>query len=579
MEARRTGRARRFGFGRFPWQRQPEPADPVEDAGAATDEDKPSPDGAVWVERGVVSVRNPSSRRGRWPSLSCEPDCGLTVLVNGKPKEGTVVLQEGDVVVVQGSTREQPGRIEVTVNDQEVWVQIEPAERVTTTVADAEPAVQLELCPGQRRTPIPHHLTVEDVKRAITAAGVTTDPIVARIAEALANPGSRVLVSQITHEQPSPVVWSVLDRHVRPGEHPYVQTGEPIVEVTQDPPPGAPPDWTVDLVAGPGAMVSADGRVGIAIVGGRPHVVMDGALVVVSVQPELRIDGDVDGTTGDVRFEGHLWVRRDVTADWSIKASGDIEVGGKVVGARVIAGGNLHIRSGATRSLLIAGGPGLAYSDALPWCLELGEKLGQVSEPQTPESTAALFRQVAGLIGRLDSVLNSSEAPLDPGVQRLAKVLQQLQRIFTERAGAGSGQAEAVDSVAVAVADLTAEAARQMRARLQEPGRCFLRYLDNARVEATGDVEILAPGAWRSDIITLGEVRGSSSFRGGSVRARGGVVLGTVGSETGVATRIEVGPEAVFQAADVYPGTTVVRGDATRIFRERTRNVVIGERP
>jgi len=281
-----------------------------------------------------------------------------------------------------------------------------------------------------------------------------------------------------------------------------------------------------------------------------------------------------------LRYEGHLWLQRDVLPGAAVHAQGDVEVGGKVIGARIVAFGGVRIAAGANRSLMIAGGPGWVYGEALPLVREVGERLRQLRQgPQPTEGVGAAFRALAALIGRLAPILGGAEAPLDPTVQHLAGLLGQLARLFGDRDEDAAARLAVADAVGPAVVELLAQVEQEMTDRLSHPGGCVLRYLDGTRLQATGDVEILTPGAWRSDVATLGRARVVGGFRGGSLRALGGAHLGTVGSENAVPTRVEVGPEASLEADDVYPGTTLVRGATVRVFRERAHRVVLGGTP
>lgn len=79
----------------------------------------------------------------------------------------------------------------------------------------------------------------------------------------------------------------------------------------------------------------------------------------VQVLTTLKIDGNVDLDTGNVRFPGKVVINGDVKSGFLVEAQGDVEVYGTVEDARIVAGGNItvyHGFVGSMKGLLKAGG-------------------------------------------------------------------------------------------------------------------------------------------------------------------------------------------------------------------------------
>ncbi len=545
-------------------------------------------DGQVWIEEGRVHVRNPTGH-GRWPSLCVDASSGLEVLINGKPRTGQIVVQQTDTIVVQGRTEEVAGRIDVSISEDEclAWITVLVPTMVEATAADAPADVVVHVVPHKQTASRPHSFTTQDVLMALAEANVRVPPLEGSVEEALRSPGDRVLVARARPEGRSPVLWSIIEesgkvtgtpRRARP----FVAVGQPIVEIDTRAPItttgrvlASSPESRPTLVAGTGTMLVADGHTAIATASGRPQVAVEGARVTVSIAPAMRMEGSVTEETGDVTTDGHLWIGGDVEADRKVQANGDVEIEGKVVGARIMAAADISIGRGAAKSVLVAGGAGWTYAELLPTCDSLLESLRQVVKLRG--DNLALVRRVTGLVRRVDTALADCDAIIDPEVQHLAKVMHDLARIF-EGGGDEDTTTQRIAAVSHDVGEVLSTALARMRDRLDHPGGCVTPYLDNSRLEATGDVELGQPGAWRSDIVTLGMVHGSATFRGGSIFAARGVHLATVGSDNGLVTRVEVGPGAVFEASVVHAGTTVVCGDTSRSFTQQTHKVVLGRR-
>lgn len=101
--------------------------------------------------------------------------------------------------------------------------------------------------------------------------------------------------------------------------------------------------------------ISSDGLALIAQKAG--HVVFKNQ--VFNVETALRIPGDIDGTTGNINYDGNVFIAGDVRNGFSVTATGDVQVQGSVEGAEINAGGNILVArgvSGNRRAKLICEG-------------------------------------------------------------------------------------------------------------------------------------------------------------------------------------------------------------------------------
>lgn len=573
---------------------------PAADALAAPAVPGDGRDGAVWIEGGSVRVRNPSGL-GRWPSVRLEDGVGLTLLVNGERRTGDVVLREEDRVELRGDERIEAGRVDVDVapDGLAAWVTVHAPERVTTVAADVWPSVRVRLAGETRRERVAGELRPDHVRAALAGAGVVLPAADSVVQAALDAPGSRILAVRGRPPQRGEpaVLWVFgrgrVDGPVRaerderaPGvacDRPLVEIGQPVVAVVRPGRPATPgetvtgkpvpppPTWCPALVSGPGTVASADGKTIIAACAGHPRVEVGAARVYATVSPELRIPGDVDGELGDLTAEGDIWVGGDVSAGRRLRATGSVEVVGKVVQARIEAGGDIRIHGGAANSLLLAGGPALVYARASALCGQLASLLGEAARGSAAGRVRG-DRRLYGVARRICKELEHAEGWLEPEVRRAYEavaLIAQSGMASAELAGIGHGAAE--------LTGLLERAAACMREVLERRGRCFVRHLDGTRVEASGDVEVAAPGARFSTVMSLGAVRVHGTLRGGQVWAFRGAEIDVAGTEDGLPTRVEVGPQAPFRAGLVRPGTVVVRAGAVRRFAESASDVALDD--
>ncbi len=99
----------------------------------------------------------------------------------------------------------------------------------------------------------------------------------------------------------------------------------------------------VPLPKGRNTEISEDGDALVASIGG--HVEFTGR--VFQVKPVWDIDGDVDFSTGNIKFVGDVNIKGDVLSGFSVRAMGNIWVGGVVeAGSTIEAGGDLTVVKG-----------------------------------------------------------------------------------------------------------------------------------------------------------------------------------------------------------------------------------------
>lgn len=134
---------------------------------------------------------------------------------------------------------------------------------------------------------------------------------------------------------------------VRPGDqlmrrHPPT-SGEDGMTVMGTPIPAKPGKEMRFAPRLPGAATSLeDPDLLVAEIAGQPVEVKGGMIV----EPVFTVER-VSMASGNIRFDGSVTVRGDVSAGMSIEATGDIEIGGTAEPCRLLAGGSIVIKGGA----------------------------------------------------------------------------------------------------------------------------------------------------------------------------------------------------------------------------------------
>ena len=118
--------------------------------------------------------------------------------------------------------------------------------------------------------------------------------------------------------------------------------GDPGFDVSGEALPGKEGKPAPKLPKGKGTIVSDDGMELIAEVTGK-IIFVDNK---VTVSETYEVTTDVGPTTGNINFNGSVVVRGNVITDYSIKATGNVEVYGTVEGAEIYSGGNILVSRG-----------------------------------------------------------------------------------------------------------------------------------------------------------------------------------------------------------------------------------------
>ncbi|MBM3267904.1 MAG: DUF342 domain-containing protein [Candidatus Sericytochromatia bacterium] len=115
-----------------------------------------------------------------------------------------------------------------------------------------------------------------------------------------------------------------------------------------------------ELLAGPNCVRTRDGLEIRALVSGIPSSGEGG----VTVSPVRHIRGHVCAATGDVFFAGDVLVDGDVLPGFRIDATGHVLVRGRIRGATVRAGGQVHARDAIGGGAVITAGAGIVAGSA-----------------------------------------------------------------------------------------------------------------------------------------------------------------------------------------------------------------------
>jgi uncharacterized protein (DUF342 family) len=244
---------------------------------------------------------------------------------------------------------------------------------VRITLAPDGLAASLQILPAQGGSPVTHEMVLAALRESGVSAGILPDLIAAAVdagsAEGIVVARGREPIDgdQGTLESLLPKARSRVPKVDESGHADYRDLGEIQVVHPGDalmqrhPPTEGTQGMNVlgeAILPRPGKeVVYSDGLPGTAFAPGNPDLLLSaitGQPVVVRggmmVEPLFKVD-QVGTASGNITFDGSVVIRGDVSAGMTVKASGDIEIGGVVETATLEAGGSIVIKGGAMGSV------------------------------------------------------------------------------------------------------------------------------------------------------------------------------------------------------------------------------------
>ncbi|MDN5325535.1 MAG: uncharacterized protein PWP41_230 [Moorella sp. (in: firmicutes)] len=556
--------------------------------------------GYTWVEGGQVKVG------GGEPPATIIAGEHFDLYVNGQRAPGEITVRAGDTIEVQSRAEVEKGQWKLAVSSDGLAARLtlKPGYQRTWRLKDQFPAARLQL-EGEEVVRALPALTREDLlaelKRQQVVFGVDEEAVRQACAAAEA---VEIVVARGQPPQPGEdgrveclFSTAVADR-VEVGEEERVDYREMMVRtsvaigellaVKVPPRPGkpgktvtgkviSPPEpRDVELVAGKGTEV-IDGLRCIAREEGRPQL---RGRVFIDIIPVLLHQGDVDLSSGNLKFKGGINITGNVTETMQVVASQDVEIGGDVTQATVNAGGSITVRRNCIGSTLVAGGLNSVYQSAEPILSDLASQLPLLQAalqqlekgasrqryPVRPLNTGYMvsilvenkFQKLPSLASKLEQLTRGIQGgPQEQKLVRLARELAQSFRNPAAMQGLGS-------SILAGLVEGVQEMAEYCREIPRDGGNIILSYALNSKLQASGQVKVAGRGCYNTEIIAGGKVEIQGVFRGGSIYAGDEVYVQEIGSSGGARTLIRVAEGKVIKAGRIWPNSTLQVGKRVR---------------
>ena len=549
---------------------------------------------------GVVSVVDGKLQYTQPPPEGIAPTIRfgneLHVLYHGEPVENQVILSDGlePLEIILPENRDPELSYEVVVNPQKTKAQLiwKRTPGVVYKLADQPPTNHLVL--SVTKTVVEARtLTLEDVRQIVQIEGLSYGLRLDELTADTFNSSQGLIdlaVGLEPRESRDPSIRYIfqeeaasIDMDAIRIDH-YEAHGIEGVEkgavlAIKDPgDPGSPgidvygrqieprPLRDVKLQVGPGAELSPDGLQAIATVSGLPS--LHGGQIRVTKVFELA--GDADVSTGNITMDGDIIVKGSVLENVKVESTkGTIVVNGLVSGATLRAGGSITVLRNVVRSQLNAGGFSVTQIRILNTLQRIADQLeGLVVAHESIVSQAdnipfqslikhlieLKFIELPKLIKELSSYIESSNG----GAGDLTTLKAALDRCVPE---SGSLCITDIDELLL-FRSVVQEQIAELESMGTTESNITVGYLQNARVEASGEVEVKGQGCFYSTVLAgTGFKIANGVFRGGEVTVNSGnIAAKELGGPTGIATKVQLLRNGRISANLVHPNVSIVIG-------------------
>ncbi|ANB58430.1 jag family protein [Anoxybacillus sp. B7M1] len=560
------------------------------------------PDAKVWMEDGRLFYQCSSSEG---PSITIGE--GVKLFRNGEEVDRVVSIKQGDVLEVHAEEEKMiEGTWDITVDSQKMQATllIEPTLHKRYVLLDFPPAKHAQLN-AQILTEVKPVVTYEEIKQRLEQLHIVHGILEENINEALqATEKIHVALAQGTPSQEGKDGWV----EVKAGSNqpkkpkmrqdgtvdyreiegvPSVQAGD-VIAVIHPAQPGIPgkrvtgevipvrDTFPVHVQLGKGVAMSEDGVNIMAVESGRPQVVQKGRTAIVSMIPKLVHQGDVDLSTGNVRFKGDIEIIGNVQDGMEVEAEGSVVIFQNANRAKIQAQQSIFIYQNLISGTVISGEQKMAVTELMESLNTIRQQLERmiVTVQQITVISNVEGKNMNWVIGKL---IETKFQSLQAAVKKYREVCQTKREQLSE-AWIQLGERlhtcilvqKAYESFAKLLRDLEEMISQN------EPlsaDSIELSYALNSVIHGSGDVVITGKGCYNCNIYAGGKLVIHGVLRGGEIYAQKGIYVREVGSSSGIKTVLSVPKGETIQMDHVWEGTVIRIGKKTYTFMEEKKAV------
>ncbi|MRG85715.1 flagellar assembly protein A [Salinibacillus xinjiangensis] len=570
------------------------------------DSTDPNLNGKAWVKNNQIFVRDSNSH---YSTVSI--GTGIQLMKNQQVvKDNSTIISEKDQlqVKIEENSLEQETNWKITLDQDKVEavLEVEPGYLMKRKVKDVEPAEHISLTLEETQE-VHNTLTYEQVVGKLKDLHVTYGIVHGEIINALqtTTKGKYVIAKGKQVEQGNHGWLEIkVDIDTRNGlvedesgrvdfrETTFIPTVEkgriiahvhppttekPGITVTNE--PIAPKrTFPIQLLLGRG-VVEVDGKL-VATESGRPSIEQRGQRIKAEIIPKIIHHGNVDLTSGNIRFNGDVEIVGAVNDHMYVEAGGDIYVHKSIKQATVNTSHSIVARGNVVGAKLAAGKNNIFIA-------ELGHLLGilqeqlekmvnmikQINEGSYTQDLSIYglqpiislllekkFKSFLPLARKYQAVVAKGEKYL--GHENWSFISVSLNQIFLSL----SNQVVTMEKL-TALADKMNQLHQLSQLPMEPHSYITISDVSNSVLYCSGDIHIIGHGSVQTKIHAGGELKVAGMVRGGEVYGRLGVNVNEVGSESGAKTVISVPHDQKIIIGEAWEGTVLKIGNVQHTLK------------
>lgn len=568
--------------------------------------------GKVWINNGEIFCKASLSQI---PTLTIPP--GVNLYKNASlVTEQTILLSDDEnyKIEIEEDKIETEWNIHLDEQKLKAFLQIKPGSIINRHVADSEPDSHVTLKLKENKVII-NTLTFQDIVRKLEELGVKHGFVQSNMlmaTETLEQTTLEIAVGIAPKEGKNGWVELMipieLDGSLKENEKgkvnfrdiqliPTVERGK-VIAIIHPPVPGVmgytvrneplPAKQTVPVVvvAGRGVTIMEDKLV--ATEQGRPKIEQRGQYFKVSIMSKLVHQGNVDLSTGNIRFLGDIEVQGEIEQNVKVEAKGDIYIHRAVNMAAVTASGAITTFGSIIGSELIAGKNNMLV-------IELGQLLENIMVDfdqivdhlevlvQAPRFKTSKFSRIGlkplililidqkfkNFITKIKNyidVVDRGEAYLDDGIWK--EIVISLSTLFLS----STKDATSLEYLSLLRKQMH-ELIKLSQTDVSPDSTLTIPYSLNSSLYCSGNILVLGQGCFNTKAHAGGYLNVHGVVRGGELYGNLGVSLNEVGSESGTITVIGTSREQSIGIKKATEGTILKFGNVKYSLKETVYNV------
>ncbi|MDW0117229.1 FapA family protein [Sporosarcina thermotolerans] len=570
-------------------------------------------EGKAWIKDGKIYCK---PVEGKQTKLTIPQN--FTLLINGKKATNrTVVLSDDDDYVLESEiiVRETQWKASLSTDMLEARITVKPGYRLTYKVIDSEPAQHLVPMVVETKE-IQNTLEISDIIQEMELLGVNIGLNHDEMEKATQTTESQPKIFVIANGSPAKngengwlktLVKTKIEKVLKVNEDGRVNFREiksiPVVEIDDvlaiiHPPTNGeegftvrnepiPCDKTFPIVTHLGNGVAIEGDKIIATKCGRPLIEQTGQLVRAAIIRKLTHQGNVDLSSGNIRFKGDVEVVGEVTDNMVVEAFGDILIHKAINNAIITTTGSVITNSNCNSSTITAAENDFFEEDIINQVTNIISTTEQIKallsivmnssefknnlhgnniQAITHSIIQSKFEYFPNQILELSALITDREDTLLNG--EWLKICLSLERCFLSLIVVP----DYLETLEELLSDMKQSIEESMKS-ISEESFIKIPKAMNCNIFCNGDVFVTDHGCINTNIQSGGHVQINNKFRGGKIVAEKGISVGVAGSLNSSLTLLSVSEDQTIRIRRAMEGVVLKIGKFSYQFTETAFNV------